>query len=97
MARKTALETPRTKKTDHPLQPNGKQRRGFALMDRKLVSEISRKGRKAAHVLGKAHEFTAEEAREAGRKGGYKTSQNRHRKERGDQTDSDTNNGSGRS
>lgn len=44
--------------------------RGFAAMDRKLVSEIARKGGKSAHEQGTAHEFTSEEAREAGRKGG---------------------------
>jgi general stress protein YciG len=44
--------------------------RGFAAMDRKLVSEISRKGGKAAHAAGTAHEFTSDEARQAGRKGG---------------------------
>jgi general stress protein YciG len=47
--------------------------RGFAAMDRKLVSEIARKGGKAAHTAGTAHEFTAEEARDAGRKGGRAT------------------------
>jgi general stress protein YciG len=47
--------------------------RGFAAMDRKLVSEIARKGGKAAHSAGTAHEFTSEEAREAGRKGGLAT------------------------
>ena len=45
--------------------------RGFAAMDRKLVSEIASKGGKAAHARGTAHQFTTEEAREAGRKGGY--------------------------
>jgi len=44
--------------------------RGFAAMDRKLVSELARKGGKAAHSAGTAHEFTPDEAREAGRKGG---------------------------
>jgi uncharacterized protein len=44
--------------------------RGFAAMDRKLVSEIARKGGKAAHTAGTAHEFTSDEARAAGRKGG---------------------------
>lgn len=44
--------------------------RGFAAMDRKLVSEIARKGGKAAHAAGTAHEFTGDEARAAGRKGG---------------------------
>jgi len=47
--------------------------RGFAAMDRKLVSEIARKGGKAAHSAGTAHEFTSEEARAAGRKGGRAT------------------------
>jgi general stress protein YciG len=47
-----------------------KSKRGFAAMDPKLVSEISRKGGKAAHVAGTAHQFTSEEAKEAGRKGG---------------------------
>ena len=47
--------------------------RGFGAMDRKLVSEIARKGGKAAHSAGTAHEFTSDEAREAGRKGGRAT------------------------
>jgi len=53
----------------------GKPRRprGFAAMDRRLVTEIARKGGKAAHTAGTAHEFTTDEAREAGRKGGRAT------------------------
>jgi general stress protein YciG len=47
--------------------------RGFAAMDRKLVSEIARKGGKAAHTAGTAHEFTSDEARAAGSKGGRAT------------------------
>ena len=39
--------------------------------------EIASKGGKAAHAKGTAHEFTPEEAREAGRKGGMVVSQNR--------------------
>jgi general stress protein YciG len=54
--------------TSKPRRP-----RGFAAMDRKLVSEIARKGGKAAHSAGTAHEFTTEEARVAGRKGGQAT------------------------
>jgi general stress protein YciG len=50
--------------------PPSRKPRGFAAMDRKLVSEIARKGGKAAHAAGTAHEFTGEEARAAGRKGG---------------------------
>jgi general stress protein YciG len=53
--------------------------RGFAAMDRKLVSEIARKGGKAAHSAGTAHEFTSEEAREAGRKGGHAAHANRRK------------------
>ncbi|MFQ3549849.1 MAG: KGG domain-containing protein [Armatimonadota bacterium] len=44
--------------------------RGFASMDPIKQKEIARKGGKAAHQMGKAHEWSADEAREAGRKGG---------------------------
>ena len=44
--------------------------RGFASMDRLKQREIASKGGKAAHQKGTAHEWTCEEAREAGRKGG---------------------------
>lgn len=44
--------------------------RGFAAMDRKKVSEIASKGGKAAHAAGTAHQFSSDEARSAGRKGG---------------------------
>lgn len=54
--------------------------RGFAAMDRSLVSAIARKGGKAAHEAGTAHEFTREEAREAGRKGGQATHAKRRAK-----------------
>lgn len=53
-----------------PQAPRPKQRRGFAAMDPRLVAEIASKGGKAAHAAGTAHEFTADEARAAGRKGG---------------------------
>jgi general stress protein YciG len=39
-------------------------------MDRTKQREIASKGGKAAHQKGTAHEWTSEEAREAGRKGG---------------------------
>ena len=58
--------------TETPARP-AKKRRGFAVMDPKRVSEIASKGGKAAHAAGTAHEFSREEAREAGRKGGYAT------------------------
>lgn len=41
--------------------------RGFASMDPEKQREIASKGGKAAHEKGTAHEFTSEEAREAGR------------------------------
>lgn len=44
--------------------------RGFAAMDRAKVSEIASKGGKAAHAAGTAHQFTSDEARAAGKKGG---------------------------
>jgi len=48
----------------------GKEDRGFASMDRAQQREIASKGGRAAHTKGTAHEWTSEEAREAGRKGG---------------------------
>ncbi len=44
--------------------------RGFASMDPEKQREIASKGGRAAHQLGTAHEWTSDEAREAGRKGG---------------------------
>lgn len=68
-ASETAQEAPRARKP-----------RGFAAMDRSLVSTIARKGGKAAHEAGTAHEFSREEARDAGRKGGQATHAKRRAK-----------------
>jgi len=54
-----------------------KGHRGFALMNPDRQREIARLGGKAAHAKGSAHEFTAEEARDAGRRGGLSVSQRR--------------------
>ena len=54
-----------------------KSGRGFASMDPAKQREIASKGGRAAHEKGTAHEFTPEEAREAGRKGGETVSRNR--------------------
>ena len=62
-----------------------KEDRGFASMDRAKQKEIASKGGKAAHQKGTAHEWTSEEAREAGRKGGMAS----HRR-RSELTGSDT-------
>ena len=60
---------------DKPRRP-----RGFAAMDPKLVSELAKRGGKAAHRAGTAHQFTSEEARVAGRKGGQATHAKRRAK-----------------
>ncbi len=66
-----------------------KERRGFASMDEKKQREIASKGGKAAHQGGLrtngtqkklAHEWTSEEAREAGRKGGAVSGKSRRRR-----------------
>jgi general stress protein YciG len=49
--------------------------RGFASMDEEKRSEIASQGGKAAHEKGTAHEFSSEEAKEAGHKGGEAVSQ----------------------
>ena len=54
-----------------------KSNRGFASMDRSKQKEIASKGGKAAHAQGRAHEFTPDEARTAGRKGGEVVSRDR--------------------
>ena len=54
-------------------------------MDRSKQREIASKGGKAAHQKGTAHEWTSEEAREAGRKGGMAS----HRRKQ-ELTDNDT-------
>jgi general stress protein YciG len=62
-----------------------KEDRGFASMDRAKQREIASKGGKAAHQKGTAHEWTSEEARDAGRKGGIASHQ--RRREQGPPTD----------
>jgi hypothetical protein len=47
-----------------------RERRGFASMSPEKQREIASKGGRAAHQKGTAHEWTSDEARSAGRKGG---------------------------
>lgn len=54
---------------------NQSKGRGFAGMDPTMQREIASEGGRAAHASGHAHEFTSEEARNAGRKGGEARSQ----------------------
>lgn len=58
-------------------QQQPKQNRGFASMNPERQKEIARKGGRAAHEKGTAHQFTSDEARAAGRKGGERVSQDR--------------------
>jgi general stress protein YciG len=51
--------------------------RGFAAMDPERQREIARLGGRTAHQRKRAHRFTTDEAREAGRKGGRTVSQDR--------------------
>lgn len=62
---------------DNPGGKSGKSNRGFASMDPERQRQIASEGGRAAHEKGTAHEFTSEEAREAGRKGGMARSANR--------------------
>ncbi|WP_437683322.1 KGG domain-containing protein [Sorangium sp. So ce131] len=56
---------------------SSESKRGFAAMNAEQQRQIASQGGKAAHEKGTAHEFTSEEARAAGRKGGEAVSQNR--------------------
>jgi general stress protein YciG len=55
----------------------GTANRGFAAMDPERQKKIASEGGRAAHKQGVAHEWSREEAREAGRKGGQIVSRNR--------------------
>jgi general stress protein YciG len=59
-------------------QTEKKSNRGFASMDPAKQREIASKGGRAAHEKGTAHQFSANEAREAGKKGGGTVSRDRH-------------------
>jgi general stress protein YciG len=51
--------------------------RGFAALPAERQREIASKGGKTAHERGTAHEFSHDEARAAGQKGGRSVSRNR--------------------
>ena len=50
-----------------------KGRQGFASMDPDRVKAIASLGGQTSHAVGSAHEWTLDEARAAGRKGGRET------------------------
>ncbi len=60
--------------------------KGFASMDENKQREIASMGGKAAHAGGNAHEFTSEEAREAGKMGGASRRENRSEQNNTDNT-----------
>ena len=70
-----------------------KEDRGFASMDRSKQREIAIKGGKAAHQKGTAHEWTSEEAREAGRKGGMASHRRKQEQQNGGSPSSSTEGG----
>ncbi len=59
------------------MSQNQTSNRGFAAMDQKQQRAIASMGGKAAHMKGTAHEFSSDEARQAGKKGGESVSRNR--------------------
>jgi uncharacterized protein len=59
------------------MERHDNNKRGFAAMDPEKAREIHRLGGQTAHRLGKAHTFTSEEARQAGKKGGHVLSRDR--------------------
>ncbi len=54
-----------------------RSRRGFAAMSPERQREIASQGGRAAHQQGVAHEWSAEEARNAGKKGGQASGRKR--------------------
>ena len=72
-----------------------KEDRGFASMDRNKQREIASKGGKAAHQKGTAHEWTSEEAREAGRKGGMASHRRKQQQQQSDGASSSEGNAGG--
>ena len=60
-----------TKTATRPANRVGeKSRRGFAAMTPETQRRIASQGGKASHASGRGHRFSADEARDAGRKGG---------------------------
>ena len=56
---------------------SSKHPRGFAAMSPEKQREVARRGGRAAHERGTAHEFSLDEAREAGRRGGLAVARDR--------------------
>lgn len=61
--------------------PITKQRSGFAVMPADQHRAVSRKAGQLSHLKSAAHEWTSDEAREAGRKGGLAKHANQRAKQ----------------
>lgn len=59
--------------------PPAKKLHGFATWPKEKQREAASKGGKIAHASGKAHRFSGEEAKEAGRRGGLAIAAKRRR------------------
>jgi uncharacterized protein len=64
-------------RSESPVPAAEKQKRGLALLSVERRREIASAGGKTAHRIGRAHEFSSEEGRRAGRKGGLSVSRDR--------------------
>jgi general stress protein YciG len=64
-------------------QEQQRPKRGFAAMSPERQREIASQGGRAAHQQGVAHEWTAAEAKEAGKKGGQISGRRRTGKDEG--------------
>lgn len=62
---------------ENPNQEQQKSRRGFAAMNPERQRQIASQGGRAAHQQGVAHEWSTEEARQAGKKGGQASGKSR--------------------
>lgn len=62
------MSSPTQDETLEANQPQGKQKRGFALLSKERLAQVTSLGGKKAHQEGRAHRWTSEEAKEAARK-----------------------------
>lgn len=60
-----------------PYKWQGKKEMTFKDLPKDKMQALASMGGKVAHASGNAHEFTSEEAKEAGKLGGLKISQNK--------------------
>jgi general stress protein YciG len=65
---------------DSPSPAKKTSRRGFASLSPEQLRQIASRGGKEAHRLGRAHRFSYEEAKEAGKRGGTKSRRGSARK-----------------